>query len=669
MKDELDGTLKTGGTGSAQELHLISFKLGDEEFGVEIGKVREILKMTGITPVPKAPPYLLGMMNLRGAIIPVLDLKKRLVNEAAQYTEKTRILVLSITTDLSGIVVDEVKEVQRIDAAAVEPPPQVVRGIDKFYLEGVARLKDDQQRQRLIMMLNLNEVLNIEIIKKIKQVSDAGAAGALTDISGLRDIKTKVEEDQVVVFNLGEGEFGLDIASVKEILKKEEITSVPNVPHYVKGIQDVRDTILPIIDLRALVGMESLEQAHGTLVKRLKNGHHDWADNLSDAIYKGTSFTRATDPTQCELGKLLIYYRDHDVEFGDIYNRFKPPHDALHGTAREVLEALKTDHHDAVDIFTKKTRRYLDSVMKLFEELEEVLNRRSYASQRILIVDIHDTTTGLLVDRVNQVTRLPKDLIDTTPAVISTYGREIRGVAKLNEGKRLILMADENQLLSDEEIAAISQIRDQQRAAEENVKEETAIGELQYVLFSVEGEEFGLTIDRVREIFKPKEITPLPKSPVFIKGVTNVRGTIIPVVDVKERFGVAVKDKGTSSGAADEKILVVLIKDTPVGLLVDNVREVRRIPENLIEDAPSLVLSNVEAGYMEGIAKLDNGERIILLLNIDEIMTKKEFAKLEKIKIPTGKLAETKTKRETSKTKAKAKKKPVKTKQKGIDEQ
>jgi purine-binding chemotaxis protein CheW len=605
-------------TAVSREIQLISFRLGEEEFGVEIEYVKEILKITPMTPIPKAPPYLLGMMNLRGTILPVLDPKSRLkLPSGPGITEKARILVLLISDLLSGLVVDEVSEVQRIDASAIEPPPAVTRGIDKFFLSGVVKLK---QKNRLIMMLNLGEVLAVDIARGGKSIPDNIARGDLFDTG--EQVKEVIHETQLVTYTLGDEEYGLDIGSVKEILRLDDVTAVPNVPPYVKGILNVRDRVLPIIEMRKIVGMEKLEDFHSHLVEELRNGHLDWAANLKAALYEGTSFTKSTDPTQCRLGKLLDFWKTRGIEFADMYKKFKPPHDALHHSAVDILKLAKTRKDDAIEIYNNKTTIYLDTLMHLFFEMEELLKKHDLRDQRILIVDIAGTTTGLLVDRVTEVSRFPAAGIETTPAVIASYGKEIKGIVKLNNGKRLILFVDENLLIPMEDIEAISKIG-------EDIEESTAVEEVkerQYVVFTIYGEEFGITIDNVREIFNVDNITPVPKAPVFIKGVTNLRGIIIPVVDTSERFGAAVET------SKSQKILVTVIDDTTVGLLVDSVREVLRVSEKEIEDAPSLVLSTVDTAYLEGIAKLDGGQRIILLLNVKEIMTKKDFAKLRQIR-------------------------------------
>ncbi len=615
-------TAPGGGSGGKNgEMQLISFTLGAETFGVSIENVKEILKVGETTPIPRAPDYLMGMMNVRGTILPVVTPKKRLkLLDDTGVTPDSRILVLHTAGQWTGLLVDSVSSVQRVSADAVEPPPPAARGIDRFYLEGVVRLPG---RDRLIMLLNLKEVLNIEISKDLKPDTDAA------DLFGEmeRDVE-KLDEEQVVTFTLGDEEFGIGIAAISEILKVGEITAVPNVPPYVKGIQDVRGRVLPIIDMRKLVNMDALEEFHHKLVARLKDAHLKWLEQLKETVYRGAPFAGALDPTQCQFGKLLEHYKTQSVSYLEIYKVLNPPHQRVHFSGRDILQQLKTGKEKAVQTFETLSTGAVTELLGLLPRFEDTLNHSARGEQRVLIVNIGAAVVGLLVDRVNEVSRLPRSIIDSTPAVLHSYGEEIKGIAKLEEGKRLILLVDEALVIPGEDMDSISNIRDEQedRAAGTQAK----VKELQYVIFSLRGDEFGLPIEYVREIFKVTEITPVPRAPVFIEGVTNLRGNVIPVVDTRERFAMTGGD--TAPKDAEKTILVTLIKDTVVGLMVDGVHEVIRIPENIIEDAPSLVHSSVDTAYLQGIAKLDKGERIILLLRIDEIMNKKDFQKLKKLK-------------------------------------
>ena len=140
-----------------QIIQLVSFKLGKEEFGVDILKVQEINRMLEITEMPNSPDFVEGIVNLRGRIIPVVDLKKRLKMPAKEHDNSTRIIVVELNGKTIGFIVDEVSEVLRIESNITEPPPEMTAGIDSDYITAVAKLDD-----RLLILLDLNRVLSEE---------------------------------------------------------------------------------------------------------------------------------------------------------------------------------------------------------------------------------------------------------------------------------------------------------------------------------------------------------------------------------------------------------------------------------------------------------------------------------------------------------------------------
>ena len=135
-------------------LQLVTFDIGDEEFGVDILKVQEINRMLGITRVPRTPDFVEGVINLRGKIIPVIDLRKRFKMDGKDSDKHTRIVVVEIDQKIVGFIVDTVSEVLRISSSTVEPPPPIVAGIDSEYISGVGKLED-----RLLLLLDLNKLL------------------------------------------------------------------------------------------------------------------------------------------------------------------------------------------------------------------------------------------------------------------------------------------------------------------------------------------------------------------------------------------------------------------------------------------------------------------------------------------------------------------------------
>ncbi len=151
---------------TASLLHLVGFHVGGEYFGVPIEHVQEILRVPEITPVPESAWCVEGVINLRGRIIPVVDLRKRLQLGAPTASRHSRILIVEGDSTQIGLLVDTASEVLRLSPEAVEPPPPMLTAIGGEYITGVAKLPD-----RLLLLLDLGRILNPAEIRKIEQAS------------------------------------------------------------------------------------------------------------------------------------------------------------------------------------------------------------------------------------------------------------------------------------------------------------------------------------------------------------------------------------------------------------------------------------------------------------------------------------------------------------------
>lgn len=139
-------------------LQLVSFHIDNEEFGVEILKVQEIIRMMLVTKVPNAPCFIEGVINLRGRVIPIIDLRIRLGLERISHNNSTRIIVLEISNKTIGFIVDSVNEVLRIPKSIIETPPDIISGgVKSEYITAVGKLDD-----RLLILLNLEKILSSE---------------------------------------------------------------------------------------------------------------------------------------------------------------------------------------------------------------------------------------------------------------------------------------------------------------------------------------------------------------------------------------------------------------------------------------------------------------------------------------------------------------------------
>lgn len=139
--------------------------------------------------------------------------------------------------------------------------------------------------------------------------------------------------------------------------------------------------------------------------------------------------------------------------------------------------------------------------------------------------------------------------------------------------------------------------------------------ELQLVIFRLATEEFGLPITKVQEIIRLVPITKLPQTPSFMEGIINLRNRIIPIIDLRKRFGLAVTEHNE-----DTRIIVVEVNGQTIGVIVDAVTEVVRLPETSVEPPPQTFV--LDAKYIESVGKLDG--RLLILLNIDNVLTSQE---------------------------------------------
>ncbi len=141
--------------GSGDELlQLVSFNIGDEEFGVDILQVQEINRMLEVTRVPNAPEYVDGVINLRGKVIPIIDLRRRFGMPRKEHDKHTRIVVVELNGKVVGFVVDAVREVLRIPRNVTEPPPSIAGSTNEEYITGVGKLED-----RLLILLDIGKMV------------------------------------------------------------------------------------------------------------------------------------------------------------------------------------------------------------------------------------------------------------------------------------------------------------------------------------------------------------------------------------------------------------------------------------------------------------------------------------------------------------------------------
>ncbi len=154
----------------------VTFCLGDEEYGIEILKVQEIIGLSSITRVPHLPDFIKGVINLRGIVVPVIDLRARFELAMAEYTDRTCIIILKVDDRIFGIIVDTVSEVISISQDNIQPTPSFGSRIRTEFIKGMGKIGE-----RLVILLDVERLLSDEELKQLKEAHDDTTTCEKTD--------------------------------------------------------------------------------------------------------------------------------------------------------------------------------------------------------------------------------------------------------------------------------------------------------------------------------------------------------------------------------------------------------------------------------------------------------------------------------------------------------
>jgi purine-binding chemotaxis protein CheW len=234
---------------------------------------------------------------------------------------------------------------------------------------------------------------------------------------------------------------------------------------------------------------------------------------------------------------------------------------------------------------------------------------------------------GVVVDAVSEVLRVAKSGVDALPALLAREGNlaEVTSICRLENGKRLVSIVTAHNLFGNstvkEALSAVSndELESGQGAgeADDNLDDDE-----QVVIFRLGKEEFGAPIASVQEIVRvPEELIRVPQAPPFVEGVINLRGSVLPVIDLRLRLGLKQVDRTDR-----QRIMVFLISDVRTGFIVDQVAEVLKIPKAAIEASPQL--SAQQSQLLSRMANLEKQKRMVQLIDPPHLMEKKELAAL-----------------------------------------
>lgn len=473
-----------------------------------------------------------------------------------------------------------------------------------------------------------------------------------------------VLERQLVTFHLGHEEFGTDIMHVREIIRFTEGTKVPQAPDYVEGVCNLRGSILPIIDGRARFGMERQQRDENTRVlvvdingrltgivvdrvsevmrvavsevepapSIIKNINQDYLDgvvklNNGQRLIMALNLSRVLEGEEMKnvIEQSITHAGNHDQSTKDIdldedqLVTFLLGNEEYAFDIMHVKEIIRVPEITAVPSATQ----YIEGVVSIRNQLLPIVNMRVFFNMpdaeitdqaRVIIVDLGKVTAGFRVDRVQEVIRVSRSVIDPPPLIYSSgEAEQIRGVAKLNEGKRLFMCLNARNLLP---IEVMSELAGSDSSSENSdVQTKNIIEEEQLVAFRLGNEEYAIKITDVQEINRMPEVTKMPGTPTYIDGLVNLRGNIIPALNLRHRFGLDKRERDDAT-----RIVIVDVGSSKTGIVVDSVSEVLRFESSLVEETPRIISGNVDAKYISGVGKLNQGKRMVMILDMTKVL-------------------------------------------------
>jgi purine-binding chemotaxis protein CheW len=287
-------------------------------------------------------------------------------------------------------------------------------------------------------------------------------------------------------------------------------------------------------------------------------------------------------------------------------------------------------------IHVPRSESHVLGVMTLRSRLLPLVNLRSMfglahrdldEKSRIVVLTLGGISVGVAVDAVSEVLRVPKSGVDALPALLAREGNlaEITAICRLDDGKRLVSIVTARNLFGNSAIKeALSTVNNseleedrQTREADDNLDDDE-----QVVIFRLDKEEFGAPIASVQEIVRvPEELIRVPQAPPFVEGVINLRGSVLPVIDLRLRLGLKQVERTDR-----QRIMVFLISDVRTGFIVDQVAEVLKIPKSAIEAAPQL--SKDQSRLLSRMANLEKQKRMVQLIDPPHLMERKELVAL-----------------------------------------
>jgi purine-binding chemotaxis protein CheW len=492
---------------------------------------------------------------------------------------------------------------------------------------------------------------------------------------------TQQGTQQFVTFLSGEEVFAADMSPVKEIIRVPQVVRVPLAPAALEGLANLRGKILPIISLRRLFGFPELEhddstralvidvgQPLGFVVDRVSSvmgvdaGHIEDVGSISTTVNTEVLSGLIKDAGGHATIMVLDFARLIQKEFSQIAAITK--NTSVASAAQAQVQSEEEDSSDELQLvsFNVEGQEYaiaIEDVQEIVQVPEEVIHvphseshvlgvmtlrnrllplvrlRRIFGlpdndldeKSRIVVLTLNGVSVGVVVDAVSEVLRVSKSGVDALPDMLAREGNlaEVTAICRLDNGKRLVSIMTARNLFDHSALKeAMNTVNEseQESGTEAQEVDDDLDDDEQVVVFRLDKEEFGAPIASVQEIVRvPDELVRVPQAPSFVEGVINLRGTVLPVIDLRLRLGLKQVERTDR-----QRIMVFLISDVRTGFIVDQVAEVLKIPKSAIEPAPQL--SNEQSLLLSRMANLEKQKRMVQLLDPPHLIKKQELKAL-----------------------------------------
>ena len=494
------------------------------------------------------------------------------------------------------------------------------------------------------------------------------------------------ETRQFVIFTAGNEVFAIDMAPVQEIIRLPAVVRVPLAPPALDGLANLRGQVLPIVSLRRIFGFgeRDYDDATRALVIDLGQRLGFVVDRVASVVGIELSRIEGVEAIRCAvntdlLSGIIKNVGEHPIimvlDFAKLIARefaqmdpgmgksapalgadTRSASDSMAPASEEVqlvsfdvadqeyaiaIEFVQEIVHFPVTVMhAPNSAPHVIGVMTLRNRLLPLVSLRRMFSlpaqdanehSRVVVVSVGDSAVGVVTDSVNQVLRVARADIAPMPGLLKRESAlaDISEICRLEQGRRLVSIISASNLFGHssvkETLESMDRLPNDKNGESPSEPQNDMSDDEQVVIFRLAKEEFGVPIDSVQEIVRvPENLTHVPTAPSFVEGVINLRGAVLPVIDLRRRLGLPAVPPSDR-----QRVIVFFIGGIRTGFIVDSVAEVLMIPKHAIAPAPQL--SPQQGKLLARTANLEKQQRMVQLIDPNGLVELADIDELSNI--------------------------------------